>query len=319
MPSYMTDLAQHIICPGQGAQAIGMGRAWMETSPEAKAIFDRADLLLGDRFGAPLSQICIEGPDDTINRTDVSQPAIYVCSVASWHGLNGGASPVLASTAGLSLGEYTALHLAGVFSFEDGLQLVAQRGRLMQAAAEASDGSMLAVMGLDVAEAQALCDDTLKMLGGGVLVPANLNAPGQIVLSGDTAACAKANELCSERGHRATPLSVAGAFHSAHMQPAADGLAETLAGVGMERPACATWSNVTASPHEADVDTIRLRLVEQLTSPVRWAEQCAEMVKAGYTDYTELAPGKVLRGLMRRINRDAKVTSHDEPDPSHAA
>ena len=315
----MTELAQHIICPGQGAQAIGMGRAWMETSPEAKAIFDRADALLGDRFGAPLSQICAEGPADTINRTDICQPAIYVCSVASWHGLNGGVSPTPASTAGLSLGEYTALHLAGVFSFEDGLQLVAERGRLMQAAAEASDGSMLAVMGLEVAEAQALCDDTLQALGGGVLVPANLNAPGQIVLSGDTAACAKANELCGERGQRATPLSVAVAFHSAHMQSAADGLAATLAGADMQTPACAVWSNVTATVHDADVDTIRRRLVEQLTSPVRWAQQCAAMIEAGHTDYTELAPSKVLRGLMRRINRDAKVTSHDEPDPSHAA
>ena len=314
----MTDLAPNIICPGQGAQAIGMGRAWAQSSTHGKAVFDQADAILGDRFGAPLSDICTNGPAEVINRTDVSQPAIYVCSIASWHGLTGGDTPSIDTTAGLSLGEYTALHLAGVFSFEDGLHLVTERGRAMQGAAEAADGGMLAVMGLDADEAQTLCDDTLESIGGGVLVPANLNAPGQIVLSGDTAACEAAHALCGERGQRATPLTVAGAFHSAHMQPAADALAAVLTDVAMQSPSCTVWSNVTAQPHDADVDSIRTRLVEQLTSPVRWAQQCAAMVDAGHVAYTELAPGKVLRGLMRRISRDAKVTSHDEPDPTHA-
>ena len=309
-------MSNTIICPGQGAQALGMGRAWCDASAEAKATFDRADAFLGDRLGGSLSSICFDGPPDMLNRTDVSQPAIYVCSIASWHGLG---QPTPDCTAGLSLGEYTAMHLAGVFSFEDGLHLVAERGRLMQAAAEANDGSMLAVMGLDVEQARELCDETIAALGGGVLVPANLNAPGQIVLSGDSVACAKANELCGAHGHRATPLTVAGAFHSAHMQSAADGLAETLAETAMQSPTCGVWSNVTAAPHEACVDSIRQRLVEQLTSPVRWSDQCAAMVEAGHTSCTELAPGKVLRGLMRRINRDAKVTSHDEPDPTHAS
>jgi [acyl-carrier-protein] S-malonyltransferase len=295
----------------------------MAASPAAKAIFDRADALLAGHFDAPLSRLCVEGPADLINRTDVSQPAIYVCSVACWHGLHhnadapGGDTPTPAAAGGLSLGEYTALHLAGVFSFEDGLRLVTERGRLMQQAAEASDGSMLAVMGLAQEDAQAFCDDVLASMGGsatGVLVPANLNAPGQIVLSGDTAACAQAAQACEAQSLRATPLSVAGAFHSQHMHPAAQGLAKVLADVDVQSPACDVWSNVTAERHQNDAASIRQRLVDQLTSPVRWADQAAAMVGAGHTQFTELAPGRVLRGLLRRIDRTAKVQSHDEPD-----
>ncbi|MCH2136892.1 MAG: ACP S-malonyltransferase [Phycisphaerales bacterium] len=308
-----------VICPGQGAQALGMGCAWMEASEAARAIFDRANDVLGDALGAPLSELCRSGPVETLNRTDVSQPAIYVCSIASWHGLTDGEAPVPTCTAGLSLGEYTALHLAGVLSFEDGLQLVARRGELMQAAAQESDGTMLAVMGLaDESEATTFCDEVLAELGGGVLVPANLNAPGQIVLSGDTAACSAAADACAQRGLRATPLSVAGAFHSAHMASAARGLEQSLQAAEVRSPACEVWSNVTADRYDADPEGIRRLLVEQLTSPVRWASQCGAMVEAGRVVYTELAPGKVLRGLMRRISRDAKVTSHDEPDPTHA-
>jgi len=310
-----------VICPGQGAQSVGMGHAWMQASPAARAIFDRADAMLADRFEAPLSSLCVDGPAEVLDRTDVSQPAIYVCSVACWHGLNAGESPTPVATAGLSLGEYTALHLAGVFSFEDGLRLVAERGRLMQQAAEASTGGMLAVMGLEQGDAQAFCDEVLVGMGAidGVLVPANLNAPGQIVLSGDLTACAAAAEVCAERSLRATPLSVAGAFHSAHMRPAAESLADVLAGVDVQPAACDVWSNVTADRYDTDPDRIRQRLVDQLTHPVRWADQMVAMIAAGHGEFTELAPGRVLRGLLRRVDRTAKVYNHDEPNTTHVA
>ena len=300
---------------------MGMGRAWMQASPAAKAIFDRADALLANRLDTPLSSLCVDGPADMLDRTDVSQPAIYVCSVACWHGLNDGDSPTPAATGGLSLGEYTALHLAGAFSFEDGLRLVAERGRLMQQAADASDGGMVAVMGLDQDDAQAFCDEVLVGMGtpDGVLVPANLNAPGQIVLSGDTTACAAAADACDKQSLRATRLSVAGAFHSSHMRPAAEGLAEVLADVDVRSPACDVWSNVTADRHEADPDAIRQRLVDQLTSPVRWADQAAAMISAGHVEFTEIAPGRVLRGLLRRVDRTAKVHNHDEPNTTHVS
>ena len=177
-----------LLCPGQGAQAVGMGKAWADASPEAADILRQADEILGDRLGAPLSTLCFDGPADRLNATDASQPAIYACSVASYAGLRAaGALPdELVGTAGLSLGEYTALHLAGVFDFATGLRLVADRGRLMQDAAEASNGGMLALIGADEDQAQALCE---QAAGSDVLVPANFNAPGQIVLSGHAEAC----------------------------------------------------------------------------------------------------------------------------------
>ena len=201
-----------LLCPGQGAQALGMGKAWAEAHPEARAIFDRADACLAD-FAAtlgpassltkPLSELCFNGPTETINRTDVSQPAIYATSVACWHAVCAiaGHNPdphaddaaPLAATAGLSLGEYTALHLAGAFGFEDGLKLVALRGRAMQDAAEAAPSSMVALIGADEDSAADLCGRVLERLADEddltrVLVPANFNAPGQIVVSGATAA-----------------------------------------------------------------------------------------------------------------------------------
>ena len=305
------------VCPGQGAQAVGMGRAWSEASTAAQAIFARADETLGDTLGAPLSTLCFEGPAALLNRTNISQPAIYTCSVACWHGLYGAdAAPAVA--AGLSLGEYTALHLAGCFSFEDGLRLVSERGRLMQEAADAANGSMVAVMGASEDEASTFCEALSS--DGGVLVPANLNAPGQIVLSGDSDLCERAVEACGEKGWRATPLTVAGAFHSAHMQPAADHMAAVLAAIDMAAPTGVVWSNVTAEAYDgSDLDAIRSTLVSQITSPVRWSGQMANMIAAGYDHWIEMAPGKVLRGLMRRIDRSAKVQNYDQPDSSVSA
>jgi [acyl-carrier-protein] S-malonyltransferase len=306
-----------LLCPGQGAQAVGMGRAWAEASPAARAVFDEADAVLGDRLGAPLSAICFDGPPERLNQTDVSQPAIYTASVACWRGLledDGSRRPVAA--AGLSLGEYTALHLAGVFDFAAGLRLVADRGRFMQDAAEASRGGMVALIGGDEAQANAVCERSSEGPER-VLVPANFNAPGQIVLSGHAEACDRAVEVGGEMGLRATALTVAGAFHSPLMQPAAERMAEVLAATDLADPGVPVWSNVTATPHDTgNPELLRRRLVEQIVSPVRWSESCGSMVASSYTAFHELAPGTVLRGLMRRIDRSVKVQNHDQPSRS---
>ena len=303
------------LCPGQGAQTVAMGKAWADASPAARAVFDEADALLSDMLGTPLSQLCFQGPADRLNATDVSQPAIYTCSVACYRGLleqdHDLAEASIADTAGLSLGEYTALHLAEVFDFATGLQLVATRGQLMQQAAKDSRGGMVALMGTEEAQAEEICE---KAADGGVLVCANFNAPGQIVLSGDADACERAAETGKEMGLRATPLTVAGAFHSPHMQPAADRMAETLAEVAFKPPKVPVWSNVTASPHVSDdTEQIKRRLVEQIVSPVRWAQTCGQLAGRSEAGYHELAPGTVLRGLMKRTDRKTKVTSHDTP------
>ena len=326
-----------ILCPGQGAQFVGMGKAWHDASPEARAVFEKADKALGARLGAPLSQLCFSGPAERLNQTDVSQPAIYVASVAAWRGLlaawgaggNGGLAGIeshVAATAGLSLGEYTALHIAGAFSFEDGLELVCLRGRAMQDAADAvkqPDGTpgsgMVALIGADEAQANEVCD---KARGGEVLVCANFNSPGQIVLSGSIGACKRAVETASAMSLRATALPVAGAFHSPIMQPAADRLAAALKSTPVRPPRCPVLSNVTGVPHTAEAgrnieDSIRSRLVDQLTSPVRWEQNCRWLGQnhAGKAEFHELAPGKTLSGLFRRIDKAVKVETHDEPTP----
>jgi [acyl-carrier-protein] S-malonyltransferase len=289
-----------------------MGRAWCEASAAARAVFDEADAVLGETLGTPLSALCFGGPAERLNQTDVSQPAIYACSVACWRGLREQEpdAPLLAA-AGLSLGEYTALHLAGVFDFATGLRLVATRGRLMQEAAEASAGGMVALIGADEAQADGVCTEAGA---GDVLVCANFNAPGQIVLSGAAAACDRAVDVAASSGLRATRLTVAGAFHSPLMQPAADRMAEALAGADLAPLAVPVWANVTARPHDPEnPELLRQRLVEQIVRPVRWSQSCEGLVAATTGAYHELAPGSVLRGLMRKIHRDTKVQSHDEP------
>lgn len=306
-----------IVCPGQGAQTLGMGKAWADHSPEAKAVFDEADQVLGDALGAPLSTICFEGPAETLNRTDVSQPALYTCAIAAWRGfcaqndLAPGEAPI-ACAAGLSLGEYSALHIAGAFSFDDGLRLVALRGSAMQKAAEAVDSGMVALVGADEAQASEVVEAARE---GGVLVCANFNAPGQIVLSGDAGACQRAENVAKDKGIRAVALQVAGAFHSPIMQPAADALAGALSEVTIAPPRVPVWSNVTAKPHDTDEDEIRAKLAEQLTSPVRWADSFAAMTES-HPDAPvhEMAPGKTLAGMAKRINRKVKVVPHDGPE-----
>lgn len=310
--------AMTALCPGQGAQAVGMGSDWAQASPQARAIFDQADAILAESADAlpgdaPLSTLCFQGPAEVLNQTDVAQPAIFATSVACWHGLLAQRDPgsaVPAFAAGLSLGEYTALHLAGAISFRDGLRLVALRGRAMQDAARAADSGMLALIGADEDQALAVCEHAAR---GEVLVCANFNAPGQIVLSGASPALDRAQSVAADQGLRCARLPVAGAFHSPLMQPAADRLATALAQTPIEPPRCPVLANVTGLPHEPDPERIRRLLVDQLTQPVRWSSCCEWLASHATAPLHELAPGKTLAGLMRRIDRTQKVTTHDTP------
>src|SRR3954470_9667699 len=200
----MSDTPLIVLCPGQGAQAVGMGKAWHDASPEARGVFEEADRILGDRLGAKRSALCFAGPAERLNRTDISQPAIYATSIACWKGLltkwsYGNGESKLAAVAGLSLGEYTALTLAGAISFEDGLELVTLRGRAMQDAAEATPSGMLALIGADEAQAEAVATEAR---GSDVLVAANFNAPGQVVLSGSKPAIERAAKAAGDKGLR---------------------------------------------------------------------------------------------------------------------
>ncbi|MFM9957486.1 MAG: ACP S-malonyltransferase [Phycisphaerales bacterium] len=311
-----------VLCPGQGAQSVGMGRAWFESSSVAAEVFARADRVVGSRLGGgmTLSELCFNGPGDTLNRTDAAQPAIFTASVACFRALEANGTVTVAAFAGLSLGEYTALHLSGAIEFEAALELVVLRGRAMQDAAEASKGSMVALIGADEAQAEAVCAEAARGGGEGeVLVCANFNAPGQIVLSGHASACDRAVQVAETMGLKATRLQVAGAFHSPLMAPAAERLQAALVKTPIKAGDVPVVSNVTARPHEegpGGPDQMRARLVQQLTMPVRWAQSCAWKVSAypsASFEYHELAPGKVLSGLMRRIDRGTKVVNHDEP------
>jgi len=317
----MTSTHTVILCPGQGAQSVGMGRTWAQASEVARRTFAEAEALLATIASWPstrsLQTLCFEGPAPELDRTDVSQAALFVCGMASFRSLGGqGELAPLRAAAGLSLGEYTALVLAGAISFDDGLRLVVERGRLMQLAAERSEGGMLALIGADESQALQICSDAAQ---GQELVCANFNAPGQIVISGHATACDRAEQAASRLGLRFSRLKVAGAFHSPLMAPAAEGLAKALEPVEIRPPVCAVWSNVTAKPHETgNPASIKKRLVEQLVSPVRWSQSCVDLIATvaaeGGIGFHELAPGAVLKGLMRRINRSVEVTSHDQPD-----
>lgn len=323
-----------LLCPGQGAQAVGMARAWYDASPKAKAVLDEADRIFAGSAastsvgGRSLTDLAFNGPVDILSRTDISQPALFAAAVACWHALPEDFRALrIRAVAGLSLGEYTALHLAGAFGFEDGLRLVMRRGQLMQQAAEASRGGMVALIGADEAQAHEVCSRTLSAGGAGeCLVPANFNAPGQIVVSGSIEACDRALSVAGEVGVRATKLQVAGAFHSPLMAPAAEKLAEALAAVEIRALQAEVWSNVTAQPHRNDGDAaanaqlLRRLLVDQLVSPVRWSQSCANLLAAlgaegtrSTTAFHELAPNTVLKGLMRRIDKTCEVVPHDAP------
>ena len=304
----------YILCPGQGAQSVGMGKSLYEKSGEARETFERADEVLG----IGLRSICFDGPEERLNQTDISQPAIYVTSVASFRAAQAAGvieAGSIAACAGLSLGEYTALHLAGVFSFEEGLKLVAARGRYMQEAAEVSRSGMVALLGADEAKVNELCRDAAA---GEVLVPANYNAPGQIVISGSIGACERAVKLAEAAGLKAAVLKVAGAFHSPLMQPAANRMAAELERVQFSPPRVPVYSNVTAQPH-GEVSAIKRLLVEQIVSPVRWEQTARTLLAIEGARFIELAPGRTLAGLAKRINRRLPILSIDNADSIVAA
>lgn len=306
----MPDEQLIILCPGQGAQAVGMGNAWHDQSDAARKVFAEAN----DVLGLDLAKLCFDGPADDLNKTDVAQAAIYTVSVACHRALieNDTIKSRPDAVAGLSLGEFTALHLAGCFGFADGLKLVRLRGQAMQDAADANPGTMVALTG-DVTEAAvvALCD---RARGDGVLVPANFNNPMQVVVSGSADACERAAAAADNAGFKAIPLTVAGAFHSPLMQPAADRLREALDATEFKPPQATVIANVTAQAHGDDPATIKQLLVDQLTSPVRWTQSMQHATAEIPGRYVELAPGKVLSGLMRRIDRGTKVENHAEPN-----
>jgi [acyl-carrier-protein] S-malonyltransferase len=297
-------LPTYILCPGQGAQIVGMGKDFYESSSEAKEIFDAANEVLG----IDLKSYCFSGPQDELNKTDISQPAIYVTSVACFRSAVAAgfiAPEQITAFAGLSLGEYTALHLGGAFDFETGLKLVRTRGIAMQQAADKMPGGMVSILGADEAAVNRLCSQCAQ---GGVLTPANFNAPGQIVVSGTHSACQQFMAAAEATGFKVIPLPVAGAFHSALMQSGADVMAIELQKAKLHMPATTVYANVNAEPH-TDVPSMRDLLIKQVTHPVRWEQTMQKLVVAGPARFIELAPGRVLSGLMKRISRRLPVES----------
>ncbi|MEM6784528.1 MAG: ACP S-malonyltransferase [Bacteroidota bacterium] len=280
--------------PGQGSQSVGMGADLALSFSEANAVLDEANAVLGFRltdvmFGSA------DAAEAQLTETQNTQPALYAHSFAAFTILEArGAQPDV--TAGHSLGEYSALAAAGAFTFADGLRVVRRRGELM---ARARAGTMAAVLGLDDAVVEQVCSD-VSGTGEGVVVPANYNAPGQVVVSGDVAAVERATDAFSEAGaKRVLPLPVSGAFHSPLMADAQTEFAATLDALDIRTPRCPVVLNVTAAP-TTDPDEIRRRLVEQLTAPVRWAQSLARIQADGATRYVEVGAGKVLSGLVKR-------------------
>jgi len=282
-----------------------MAKDYFEQHEPARKIFNRANEVLG----FDLASLCFTGPEDRLNQTDISQPAIYTASIACYQAAlaAGVIDPQnISAWAGLSLGQYTALHLGGVFAFEEGLKLVAARGRYMQEAAIAVPSGMVALAGsVDEAKAIELCQ---QAAGDDVLVPANFNAPGQIVVSGSLNACQRILPLAEAAGFKAIPLKVAGAFHSPLMQPAADRMADQLAKVNFSAPKQPVYANVTAALHQ-DAASIRKLLIDQIVKPVRWEQTMQSLLGGGDARWVELAPGRVLTGLLKRINRRLPVDS----------
>lgn len=285
--------------PGQGAQYVGMGRTLYESIPAARQLYDRAREVLG----YDLAQLCFSGPSEKLDSTIVSQPALFVTSLAALEMLRDRSPEVVLAceaTAGLSLGEYTALVFSGAMDFENGLEVVQRRGQAMQDASDATPSGMISVLGLERDQVESLC----KQVGSqGVLQVANLLCPGNIVVSGANAACEKAAELAEEMGAMKTvPLPVAGAFHTELMRPADEALAEVLAGIELRSPEIPVVSNVDARPHRAP-EEIRELLVRQVVSPVYWEDSIRYLVGEGFDQFYEVGPGRVLRGLLRRIDR----------------
>jgi len=291
--------------PGQGAQIVGMGRELASALPAAKALFDEAAEVLG----YDLLDLCAHGPAERLNETDVSQPAIFVASLAALESLKATAPEAFAAvtaTAGLSLGEYTALVFAGALTFREALQVVKARGEAMQAAARATPSGMLAVLGLEPSEVEVLVAEARS---AGTLEIANLLCPGNTVISGTGEALDKFEQICLARGGiRTSRLAVAGAFHTTLMKPADERLAEALAKITVSAPRIPIWSNVDAQPH-TDPAEIRALLIRQVLSPVRWEATIRGLMATGTDKFYEIGPGRVLAGLLKRVNRKADMTN----------
>lgn len=284
--------------PGQGAQHVGMGRKIAEKVPRARELYDRAN----DVLGYDLAKCCFEGPAAELDTTRVSQPAIFVTSLAALEMLRAESPGVAEScemAAGLSLGEYTALVFAGALSFEDGLRVVQRRGEAMQSAAEATPSGMVSILMLERDKVAEICHEASA---AGLLRIANYLCPGNVVLSGEKAACQRAAELAEAAGGKQVMLSVAGAFHTEIMKPADERLAEALARASLQAPRIPVYSNVDARPH-ADSAGTPGRLVQQVLGPVLWEDSVRQMLADGADRFYEIGPGKVLRGLLKRIDR----------------
>jgi [acyl-carrier-protein] S-malonyltransferase len=286
--------------PGQGAQTVGMGRVLCESLPAARALFEEAAGILG----YDLAALCANGPAEELNSTAKSQPAIFVASLAALESLRAREPAVLdecRATAGLSLGEYTALVFAGALSFQDGLRLVQRRGEAMQAAADARPSGMVSVVGVDVEQAKALC---AQARGSEILEIANLLCPGNIVLSGTKAACDEVEKAAEKMGARTIRLQVAGAFHTELMKPAEKPLASALAEVEFRPLRIPVWTNVDAQPHSRP-DEIRRLLLRQVLEPVLWEQTLRNLLASGCDKFYEIGPGRVLTGLLKRVHRKA--------------
>ncbi|MCH7559476.1 MAG: ACP S-malonyltransferase [Planctomycetes bacterium] len=302
----MRQLKTAFLFPGQGAQVVGMGAEIAQSFPVAAEVFEKAN----DIVGFDLSRVCFEGPLEQLNSTTISQPAIFVTSVAILEVLktNPAASSINADvTAGLSLGEYTALYAAGLISFKDGLVLVQKRGQAMQAAADATDGTMVSIIGLDEENVRQLCTEAAE---GELLVPVNFNCPGQVVVSGSKSACKRAEQLAEKYGAiKAVPLEVAGAFHTEMMSSAAEVLKEALSDCEISEPSeIKTIANINAEYYESS-QKIAEGLIKQLTCPILWQKCMERLLTDGLEKFYEIGPGRILTGLMRRINRKIKVVN----------
>ena len=293
-----------VLFPGQGSQFVGMGHDVAEAFPRARETFREAD----DTLGIALSRLAWEGPDEELVLTKNAQPAILVHSLAVWRVIEErlGGLPI-ALGVGHSLGEFSAYAAAGTLSFTDAVQAVRRRGELMYASGEERPGTMAAVIGLADEAVRATCERASEE--GSVVVPANFNSPGQVVVSGDAKAVERAAPLLKEAGaKRVLPLNVSGAFHSPLMGTAEAGLREHLEGVEMRAPKFPVVANASAVP-VTEADEARRLLIEQLTSPVRWTESVQAMASGGITRFLEVGPGNVLAGLLRRIDRSLSAVS----------
>ena len=285
------------VFPGQGAQFVGMGKDLYDNNETAKQLFEKANEILGYR----ITDIMFEGTDEDLKQTKVTQPAVFLHSVISAICMGDMFQPEMA--AGHSLGEFSALVAAGALSFEDGLKLVYARAMAMQKACEAQPSTMAAIIGLPDEKVEEICAEVSKM-DKGVVIPANYNNPGQLVISGNIEAVNEACEQLKAAGaKRAMPLKVGGAFHSPLMQSAKDELQAAIEATEFQTPRCPVYQNVDALPH-TDAAEIKQNLIAQLTSPVRWTQIVQNMIADGAADFTECGPGKALQGMIAKINKD---------------